>query len=542
MGRDMTTLRASMAAVAMLLAIPMDGARAQSSLPNYPVPTQSGPVRGNPPDANGITSFKGIPYAAPPVGPLRWRPPQPPAFYAGIREAASYGSPCWATPYFPIDPAAPPSEDCLTLNIWAQAPQFGRYKPVMVRIHGGGFVFGSSRTPDIDGSLLATKDVVVVNFNYRLNAFGFLALPGLDQESGSSGAFGLQDQIAALRWVRRNIAAFGGNPFNVTVFGESAGAHAIGILMASPEARGLFDKAIIESGAWWDSEHGTMSTHAQALQEGQALAAKLNVGDVASLRALPAATINNAASWNPTTDPGLTAFTPSIDGQVTREPPGAVFARGAEALIPLLGGWNANEDLPIFRPRGLPSTTPQVFQAAAQLQFGVDRLAQFNALYPSTDAAQATASANRLSGELVISEQTWEALGDQSRFRRVPTYAYQFSYTSAYLPVAAHATEPTFVFGTLVPQRGNGGALPTAADRAISSLFMNYWTNFAKQGNPNGNGLPYWPTYAGAGSNVMQINKAPAAGPETGTADFQFIQSYRKDGVLPAFWRTINLH
>lgn len=209
--------------------------------------TAAGFVQGAPPDAHGVTSFKGIPYAAPPVGALRWHPPQAPLAFNGMLQATAYGAACLAAP-----PANSPaqSEDCLTLNVWTPAPFTGAAKPVMVFLHGGGFEFGSGASPTYDGSVLATKDVVVVTINYRLGVFGFLAHPSLDAEAGGSGAYGLQDQQAVLRWVQQNIANFGGDPSNVTLFGESAGAHAVGILMASPLSPGLFSKAILQSGSY----------------------------------------------------------------------------------------------------------------------------------------------------------------------------------------------------------------------------------------------------------------------------------------------------
>jgi para-nitrobenzyl esterase len=224
------------------------------------VSVASGSLSGNPADASGIVSFKGIPYAAAPVGNLRWKEPQPAASWSGTRDATSFGAKCWAAAAFggPIA-TANVSEDCLFLNVWSGARTRGARLPVMVWIHGGGFQFGTGSDNALDGTSLAKKGVVVVTLNYRLGVFGHRSRPDLDAESGGhkSGMYGIQDQIAALRWVKANIASFGGDPANVTVFGESAGAHAIGLLMASPLATGLFQKAIGESGAFWESEHGS---------------------------------------------------------------------------------------------------------------------------------------------------------------------------------------------------------------------------------------------------------------------------------------------
>ncbi len=505
------------------------------------VRTDAGLVEGTAPNAVGVAAFMGVPYAAPPVGALRWRPPQPAAHWNDVYQATAFGPPCWATPLGPPAAGAPqPSEDCLTLNVWT--PALGdarartRPKAVMVWIHGGGFVFGSSSDPESDGTELASHDVVMVSMNYRLGAFGFLAHPALDAEGGSSGAYGLEDQVAALRWVNRNIAAFGGDPGNVTVFGQSAGAHAIGILMAAPSARGLFQKAIIESGAWWDSEHGSLSTHPEALAEGVALASRLGVRTAAGLRAIPADQLNSVTAWNPATDPGLTSFTPSIDGHFLLQSPARAFVEGTQPKIPLLGGWNDREDLPIFDPRDLPHATPGQFRSAATEQFGADWIGLFDYLYPSGSEAHATASADQLSGDLVIAQQTWEMLARQWLTSPAPVYVYQFSYSSPYQPVPIHTAELPFVFGTLLPN----GNEASNADRGFSDLLMSYWTNFAKHGTPNGAGLPEWPAYRGPGSTVMHLDNASTAGPEYGTFRFGFIAAYRNDGRLPDEWRNVN--
>jgi len=505
------------------------------------VRTDAGLLRGAAPDARGVTAFKGIPYATPPVGPLRWRAPQPATPWRDVRDAVRFGAPCWAAiAPGPARPGAtPPSEDCLTINVWTPAPHAGAAKPVMVWLHDGGFEFGSSAQPGYDGSRLAARGVVVVSLNYRLGVFGFLAHPALDAEAPGSGAYGLQDQVAALRWVQRNIAAFGGDPQHVTLFGESAGAHAVGILMASQQTRGLFTKAIAQSGAFWDSEHGSIATHDEALARGRALAPKLGVQTVAELRAVPADRLNTATSWDFTSDPGVTAFAPSVDGQLLRESPAATFARGGQLDVPLLGGWNAAEDV-AFRSRALPHATPAAFADAARQLFGADRMGEFAALYPARDSDQARASAFALVGDLVISEQTWEMLGLHRQTRRSAVYAYQFAHRSSYSPVASHAADPVFVFGTLTPQFFAPQAPPPdEVDRQVSELMMAYWTNFATRGDPNGAGLPVWPVYEGPGSSVMHLQAGAAAGPERDTDRLRFVASFRREGRLPESWRVL---
>jgi len=512
----------------------MGGAQAQSPL----VYTTSGWVQGSAPDANSVTAFKGIPYAASPTGPLRWRPPQAAPQWNGVRPAINYGNACLAAPLpNPAPPSGPPqSEDCLTVNVWTPAPYDGAAKPVMVWLHGGGFQFGSSASATYSGSNLAARDVVVVSLNYRLGVFGFLAHPALDQESGGSGAYGLQDQLAALRWVQQNIAKFGGDPSRVTLFGESAGAHAVGILLASPQSRGLFSRAIAESGAFWDSEHGSLATHGEALAKGRAFVERLSNPDI---RAVPASQVNAAASWDSVSDPGITAFAPSVDGQVLRDSPANVFARGEQLNVPLLGGWNTAEYF-LFQPRALPATTPQLFDAAAEQQFGKRCSWLFELLYPTRTAEQAQASAFQLDGDLVISEQTWEMLSLPQRPGSANVYAYRFSYTSPYVPIASHTAEVPFVFGTLTPQRfAPGSTAPIQADRQLSDLIMAYWTNFAHRGDPNGAGLPVWPVHRTVGFPVMQLKANSEAGPDSDADRFLFIASYRKHGRFPEAWRTL---
>ena len=499
-----------------------------------PVSTTSGIVQGNARDANGITSFLGIPYAAPPVGDLRWRAPAavPPTF--GVRPALTLGAGC--IPEF--RPNASNSEDCLNLNVWTPDLSPAVLKPVMVYFPGGGFEFGSSADPRYDGSVLAQRDVVVVTVNYRLGVFGFLATTQLDQESGTSGAWGLLDQLAALRWVQQNIASFGGDPTRVTMFGESAGAHAVGLLLTSPRIRGLVSGAIMESGALWDSEHGSIATHAEELAIGSAYVQQFAGQD---LRSIPAATLNAATNWNVNTDPGITTFAPSIDGDVLRLSPAEVFARGQSLNVPILAGWNAAEYTP-FTARALPAATPEAFDAAAGLLFGSRCLPVVEALYPAGSAAQTQASSLQLDGDLVIAQQVWNTLVLSRTPGAMNAYAYNYTFTSPYSPVAAHVAEVPFVFGTINLTAQSLPATaphPGAIDQQVSNLMMSYWSNFAHAGNPNGPGLPVWPVFTGVGSQVMEISATPGARANTDEARFRLIASFRSHGRLPETWRTL---
>jgi para-nitrobenzyl esterase len=489
----------------------------------------SGRINGNPADASGIVSFKGIPYAAPPVGNLRWKAPQPVAAWSEPRDTTKTGAQCWApsVPGWPVVPTKL-SEDCLTLNVWSGAKTRGAKLPVMVWIHEGGFQFGSSSEANTDGAALAKKGVVVVSLNYRLGVFGYLSRPDLDAESNGqkSGMYGIQDQIAALKWVRDNIGAFGGDPSNVTVFGESAGAHAAGILMSSPLATGLFHKAIGQSGAFWESE---MKSPSEAQAFGVQLSTQVNAPTLAALRAVPAQQLQDANAYSLALP---TRFSPIVDGYVLPELPYLRFKNGRQNDVPLLAGWNLAEG-GAFMGYSLPHDTAQAFKDAASAGFGAANLAEFLQLYPASSVTEATQSAESLVGDTTIKYETWTWATQQQKTGRSPVYLYNFSFTSAFTPVPAHTNEISYVFGNLVPGPFQTPAALTAQDQAVSAAMQTYWTNFARTGNPNGAGVPTWPQYAGAGSQAMQIGNVIQAGPEEGTARFQFLDKFRVNGVLP---------
>ncbi len=503
-----------------------------------PVTTSSGWVQGNSADANGITSFLGIPYAAPPVGALRWHAPQPAAAWSGVKQTTAYGNSCYSSNLSVPNPSQ--SEDCLSLNIWTAAPRTTALKPVMVYIYGGGFQFGTSNNPELNGSHLATKDVVVVTFNYRTGVLGFLATPSLDAESGTSGMWGIQDQIAALTWVKQNILNFGGDPSRVTVFGESAGSHSIGILLASPLAAGLINGAIMESGAFWDSaQYGSIATHQEALALGNAFSANFSGQN---LRSIDPGTLTAAAPFN--NGQPITLISPSVDGRVLTAAPAAAFANGTSPRIPILAGWNAAEYY-LFAGLQLPASTPAQFDGEAENLFGARCLPTFEALYPATSNAQAQASSLKLLDDQIIAEQTWEALALSRRSGAPTAYAYNFTYTSPYSPVASHTAEVPFVWGTTAAVHqvfAPTAPAATAADQQFSNIMMSYWTNFAHTGNPNGPGLPTWPAFTAPTSQVMDLNASPFGRANTDLSDFQFLAAYRgTDGRFPAAWRTLGV-
>ena len=499
-----------------------------------------GPIQGIPRDSRGVLAFKGIPYAAPPVGALRWRPPCPPGQWHTVRKTTEFGFTAWAAVQdWPT--ATKESEDCLTLNVWTAALQRSEKRPVMLWIHGGGFQFGSSADPIFDGAGLAQKGVILVSCNYRVGVFGFMALPELDEEESPSGNFGLQDQIAVLRWIQENIHRFGGDPQNVTVFGESAGAHAIGLLMASPLCINLFHKAILQSGAYWDTNHGSLTSFREARQRGAKLSDQLGATCLADLRQVPASALSKAAAWRLGTDPALSAFSPNIDGYVVPEVPAQVFNDGRQMKIPILAGWNAKEELP-FLALASPHHSSNEFKLAAKARFG-DQTAEFLMHYPSDTDAQAMSSAEALIGDLIISQQTWDLLDTHSRTSKFPVYAYYYTYTSAYSPIASHAADQDFVFGTLSNSHSffSRGAA-NDQDQSFACRLMLYWTNFARKSQPNDpqlDKLPEWPIYDT--NNPVLLELGIEIKPLKFSFDrFRFLRSLRNRGALPTNWRRLD--
>src|SRR6202451_572357 len=344
------------------------------------VKIDSGTVEGK--QQGAIRAFLGIPYAAPPVGDLRWKPPAPAAKWNGVRSAKEFGAHCMQGKVYGdmTFPDGGNSEDCLTLNVWTPAKKADAKLPVMVWIYGGGFAAGGTSEPRQHGEKLAARGVIVVSMNYRLGVFGFFVHPELAKESGhnSSGNYGLLDQTAALQWVQRNIAAFGGEPDHVTIFGESAGSFSVSAQMASPLAKGLFQKAIGESGAAFFS--GDLSFEPRSAREekdAQLVRSKLGVSTLAQLRALPAQKLLDA--FSPPQSPGFD-FSPDVDGYFLPEPVPAIFAARTQNDVPLLAGWNHDEGSfeIAFSPQ---KPTVETLKATAQKEFG-DRADEFLKLYP----------------------------------------------------------------------------------------------------------------------------------------------------------------
>lgn len=534
----------SLLAGAAAFALPSFAAPLAASLMENVV-ISNGALVGNPRDANGIVNYKGIRYVQPPIGNLRWHSPQPPADFNGTFNATAYGPSCYANTPPVTTYATPPSEDCLCLNVWTGARAATEKRPVMMFVHGGGFAYGSGSLSTYEGTHLAEDGVVVVTINYRLGVFGFLALAELDTEGSNSGNFGLQDALAALQWIKKNIAAFGGDPENVTIFGESAGAHAVGLLMSSPLSKGLFHKAILESGAFFDSAAGPLKDFTQSRSRGAAFQKQLAAPNVASLRALSADVINAAAPFHATINPNQSTFAPALDNYVLPSNPGTIFTLGQQIKVPLLAGWNFDEGQ-TFAANAIPATTQQQFETGATKYFGSTVPSPFRDLYPDSAATDRNRSSIDLVGDMMIREQPYTALNLHRTTSGLPPcsiYAYQFNFTSAFTPDPQHTTELPYVFGNFVPNpavapiQGNA----TAADQALSLTLRKYWTNFAKTSNPNTpQVVPAWPPYSGAGVNVQSL--ASTVQPfDYDAARLAYIAGFRTNGALPQSWQTVNV-
>lgn len=494
------------------------------------VQTDKGSVQGASSVDSKIHIFKGIPYAAPPVGDLRWKAPQPAAAWEGVRNATEFGARCMQTNVFGdmVFRDKGPSEDCLYLNVWTPAQTAGAHLPVMVWIYGGGFVAGATSEPRQDGEELARKGVVVVSMNYRLGIFGFLALGELAKESGhnAAGNYGLLDQTAALEWVHKNIAAFGGDPNNVTIFGESAGSFSVSALMASPLSKDFIHKAIGESGAFFGETLAAKSL-AEAEDDGAKFAREsLGADSLTALRAMPADKLLASAGGR-----NGFRFEPNIDGYFLPEPVSAIYASGKQAHVPLLAGWNADEGSyhSIFQKE---APTAQNFITWAHSHFG-DKAKALLKVYPATSDEQAKRSAQNLAGDQFTGFSTWKWLQMQLETGKAAVYRYKFedappppaSGSETESHGAYHSAEIEFVFEAL-PSKN----LPwRPEDRKLSDQMSSYWTNFAKNGDPNGDDLPKWPRYDKKdGYQVMHLNANSQAAPAQHMARYEFLDKYGK--------------
>jgi para-nitrobenzyl esterase len=491
------------AACGMLFAAP---ALAQSPLVDAP----SGAVRGS--AEGGLKVFKGIPYAVPPIGAMRWRPPVAMTRWTSVRTTTEFGPACVQpqskTPISVYSPAAPlpVSEDCLTLNIWA--PNNARNAPVMVWIHGGALMGGSSRETLYDGTRLAERGIIVVSINYRLGVLGYLAHPGLSAESpkGVSGNYGLLDQIAALSWIRYNIAAFGGDRNNLTIAGESAGGLSVMYLMESPLARGLFQKAIAESAYMISMPELKKAVYGAPSGEafGQLLAGGLQTPDLASLRGMDAQAITDAAAklgWSPW---GV------VDGVVLPDQMTTIFDQGKQAPVPMIAGFNQGEIRSLMMLAPKPSATAVDYEKAIRERYG-DLADAFLTLYPADtykDSILATArdAIYGWTAERLARKQT--ALGQ-------PAYLYMFDHGYDAMDAAGlhafHASELPYVFGTTAATPPLWPKIPaTAGEAALSDAMLDYWASFARSGRPTAAKAPAWPAF-GSEQAYMHFADTPVA-------------------------------
>ena len=460
-----------------------------------------GLIRGRLLADGGGAVFKGIPFAQPPVGDLRWREPMPVAGWSGGREAAESGPPAAQASFGWNDTfAAASREDCLYLDVWTPAWPSPTRLPVMVWIHGGGNVAGAGGSdPLYDGTALIRHGVVLVTVEYRIGIFGFFAHPELTRESPrhASGNYGIMDQIAALQWIRDNIARFGGDPGNVTVFGQSAGAFDIVALLTSPQAAGLFHRAIAESGAL--PLESPTATLAEAEQAGVRMAAKLGApgnDSLRFLRSLPVGEILRGAEKN-------AGAAINIDGRVFPSPPKQVLAAGHGLRVPLIIGGAAVE----FRAAGPADDIRKQIQAT----FG-PMAPKTLALYGLAGEGQAAAASSvygdladqwgsdRLRCAAVIQGEWHAAAGN-------PTWEYQFDRAIPPRPKANHSSDLPYVFGNLYAKGSQGGDFQEA-DRKLSAAIQTYWTNFARTGDPNGPGFPVWPRHDGQTRKFLDFTTA----------------------------------
>lgn len=477
------------------------------------VGTDSGRLQGV--TQSGIESFKGVPFAAPPVGELRWRAPQPVKPWSGVRNADAYSADCMQVP-FPSD-AAPlgtkPAEDCLYLNVWRPAGTKPDAKlPVMFWIYGGGFVNGGSSPAVYSGSKFAEKGIVFVSANYRLGRFGFFAFPELTKEhaDGMVGNYGFMDQIAALKWVQRNIGAFGGDPSNVTVFGESAGGFSVSMLLTSPLSKGLFSKAIIESGGGRTNLGGPRyldtalpNGPASAESVGEEFASSMGITGTGkealdALRQLPAEKVLGNLNMATMNQPGYCG--PMIDGQVVLTDPQSAYLAGAAWRVPIMIGTNSLDIGFGFAPD----------KEALFAPFGVNR-DKAMAAYDPTGKGDLRAVQYMVSMDRFMVEPA-RFVASVFASAGLPAYEYRFSYVAQSMrskwPGAPHATEIPFVFDTVQAKYGKDLA---PEDEKIAQAMLNYWAAFAKTGDPSAGNSPAWPRYSP--ETDMLMNFAPDGRP-----------------------------
>lgn len=493
---------------------------------------------------NGVVSYKGIPFAAPPLGELRWRPPQPAASWTGIRQASEFGADCMQGRFGPpppatgaprsgsTAPAAPPapasamsapSENCLFVNVWTPVTaKPGAKLPVMFWIYGGGFVGGSSAMPGTSGNGFAKQGVILVAANYRVGRFGFFAFPALSQEHPDElkGNYAYMDQIATLQWVTRNIAVFGGDPNNVTIFGFSAGGVSVHSLLTMPLARGLFQKAIVESGGSRDSVLTPRPMSKDGVDPNYPVSAETiginfarsmgiegtDQAALASLRALSAEQILQGAPPKPGAPPTFVETTPILDGKLITETAETAYKAGRAPHVPVMLGSNSADSAGLR----IRATTKEQFFAhfgqwseQAKAAYDPDGKTELSVMLSEANNDLGQAEAARFAARSFASNES-------------PTYLYRFNYVQTAMQTRMHGTphggEIAFVFGTLDAPGFGPPIQPSAQDKEVSQIAQGYWVNFAKSGDPNGSGLPTWPRYDPSKDLIFEFHSDGTAG------------------------------
>ena len=484
-------------ALILLAALPVDAAFAQITQSKVTGGEVSGVAEG------GISIFKGIPFAAPPVGDLRWKAPAPVQAWSGVKKADAFAKACMQAPNTQGN-TAPVSEDCLYLNVWTPAKAANAKVPVIVWIHGGGYVGGSTSIPLYDGAGYAKKGVVLVSLAYRLGPYGFMATPELSRESGhGSGTYGIQDLIAGLQWVQKNIAAFGGDPGNVTIFGHSAGSGAVSFLAATPLTKGLFHRVIAMSGASFaplqTAEQGgfgmSIPTLKFAESTGSAFLSKLGVKSLADARKLSADAIQAATG-------GGMAFRPVADGYVLSNDMFTLYEQGKFNDTPVLLGHTSDETLAFG---GSKSVTPADFEKQTRDQFGPQAQGVLDA-YPHATDADAVRATRHVRNDTSFGWNMWTWAREQSKQGKGKVYSYYYNNHGPQAEGSGHGSDVGFHFQT-ISSRGT----PSKQDQDLADMISSYDVNFAKTGDPNGKGLPQWPPFTAKNEQTMVFDSAPGA-------------------------------
>jgi para-nitrobenzyl esterase len=485
-------------ALMLLAAVPVQAALADITHARVTGGEVSGVVK------DGISMFKGIPFAAPPVGEQRWKAPAPVKPWTGVRKADAFADACMQAPNSQGN-TAPVSEDCLYLNVWTPAKAANVRLPVIVWIHGGGYFGGSTSIPLYDGTGYAKKGVVLVSLAYRLGPYGFMATPELSRESGhGSGDYGILDLVAGLKWVQKNVAAFGGDPRNVTIFGHSAGSGAVSILAASPLSKGLFERVIAMSGASFTplvtAAQGGFGMSIPALKmaetTGSEFLAKLGVKNIAEARKLSAQTIQAATG-------GGMAFRPAADGYVLPTDVYTLYEQHRFNDTPVLLGHTSDETI-AFGGRG-GTVTPADFEKQMHTQFGPQAEAMLGE-YPHATDAEAARATRHVRNDTSFGWNMWTWAREQSKQGKGKVYSYYYDHHAPTAEGSGHGSDVGYHFQTL-----GGRGTPSKEDLALSDLISTYDVNFAKTGNPNGKGLPEWPAFTAQNEQVMVYDTTASA-------------------------------